>query len=256
MYVAVTNEQSPPSVLFLHGGNVAGWMWEGQVATLADHHCLVPDLPGFGASADQDWTSLADVADQLADLIGEHAHGGRAHVVGLSLGGILGSILTARHPERVRSTLVTGAALRGVHGPTRWFGLAQVRLWDKRWYWNAMARAFRLPGDAVPTFVSTGLGIRTENAVAMMTEVYDGVAPADLGGLQGSEVPLLALAGEREPRTVARSFAELTSRSGAVTTRRVPRMHHAWNAEDPALFNEVMRDWLTSGAVNQHLMPA
>lgn len=65
MHVEELHADAAPTVLFLHGGNVAGWMWADQVAALSGHHCLVPDLPGFGRSADLDWTTLAEVADQL-----------------------------------------------------------------------------------------------------------------------------------------------------------------------------------------------
>jgi pimeloyl-ACP methyl ester carboxylesterase len=117
MQLVETHAGDSPSVLFLHGGNVAGWMWQEQAADLPDHHSLIPDLPGFGASADQPWTSMADIADDLAELIRDRAAHSRAHVVGLSLGGILGTVLASRHPDVVLSTFVTGAAVRGV-GPS------------------------------------------------------------------------------------------------------------------------------------------
>lgn len=255
MRIESVNEGAGPSVLFLHGGNVAGWMWRDQVAALPDHHCLVPDLPGFGASSDEDWTTMADVADALAAAIASRAHGGRAHLVGLSLGAVLGTVLVARHPDVVRSALLTGAPLRGVTGAARWLGLAQLRLWDAPWYWRAIARAYRIPADDVEIFVSTGLGIRRENIDRLTAEVYDGVRAADLDGLRAGSVPVLALAGEREPKEIRRALAELTSRSDAVTTRLVPGMHHVWSAEDPELFNDVMRTWLLEQRAEPRLLP-
>lgn len=254
MRIDSINEGSRPSVLFLHGGNVAGWMWQDQVAALPDHHCLVPDLPGFGASSDQPWTTMSDVADQLAAMIAARAHEGRAHVVGLSLGGVLGTVLAARHPGAVRSAMLTGAALQGVHGPMRWSGLAQLRLFDRPWYWRGLARSYGIPADAVAAFVRSGLGIDRGSVEALVTQVYDGVASADLEGLRSASVPILALAGEREPRVVRRALTELTSRSSHVHARLVPRMHHVWSAEDPALFNDVMRAWLIEQRADPRLL--
>ena len=104
-------------------------MWEAQLYALHDYHVIIPDLPGFGASNQLPWESVADTADQVADLIRTRAHDGEAHVVGLSLGAILGTVLLARHPELARSAMFSGAALQGVHGFIRWSGMAQLRFW-------------------------------------------------------------------------------------------------------------------------------
>lgn len=242
--IAESHPTAAESILFLHGGNVAGWMWTGQVEALPDRHCLVPDLPGFGAAADLDWISLADTADRLAALITERAHGGTCHVVGMSLGAVVGTTLIARHPRLVRSALLTSAPLRGISGPARWTGGLQLRLGQHRWYWAALARAFRIPAEEAERFIATGLAIRPENARRMQLEVYEGLVRQHLDGLIGCTVPILALAGAKDSRVVRDSFPELTTRATAVTTRLVPGMHHAWNAEDPVLFNRVLRHWL------------
>jgi pimeloyl-ACP methyl ester carboxylesterase len=256
MHVIEHNPKAAETVILLHGGNVAGWMWDAQVHGLADYHVLVPDLPGFGASNHLPWQSLADTADQVAELIRARAHGGEAHVVGLSLGAILGTVLLARHPEVARSGMLTGAALQGVRGFTRWTGLAQLRFWKSPGYWKLLARAFRIPADAVDAFVETGLGIDADSIQRLMTEVYDGGVAAHLPGLVGCDLPILALAGEREHRIARDSFPELTSRATTITTRVVPKMHHAWNAEDPELFNRIMREWLVSRTASAELLDA
>ena len=33
-------------------------------------------------------------------------------------------------------------------------------------------------------------------------------------------------------------------------------MHHAWNAEDPELFNRIMREWLTLRTASAELLDA
>ncbi|HQA24146.1 MAG TPA: alpha/beta hydrolase, partial [Rhodoglobus sp.] len=95
------------TLVFLHGGNVAGWMWGQQVPAFADHHVLVPDYPGFGASNDEPWISIAATADAVAELIA--TTGGPAHVVGLSLGSSVALELAARHPEQVSSLFLASA---------------------------------------------------------------------------------------------------------------------------------------------------
>src|SRR5690606_33221176 len=122
--------------------------------------------------------------------------GGTAHVVGLSLGGVLGALVAARHPEIVRSLFVTGAAVRGVGPLTRWSGLAQVALWGSAGYWRGLARAFRLPADSIDAFVRTGLGADRDSARRMLRQVYAGLEPGALAGLAGLRAPALVLAGQ------------------------------------------------------------
>lgn len=243
------------SVLFLHGGNVAGWSWTEEAESLPDHHSLVPDLPGFGGSARHPWTDLSTTADELADLVRTHGHGGQAHVVGLSLGGVVGTALAARHPDVVRSLFVTGAILRGVRGVERWAGLAQIRLWSRPWYWRATARAFRLPPDAIDMFVTTGLGIDRESVRRMVPQLYDGVPAGDLDGLRRLTVPALAITGEKESRTIRDAMDEVTSRVPHAEARLAPGMHHVWNVEDPELFHDTLVHWLTTGVPSPGLLP-
>lgn len=255
MHLREWHPEQAETVLFLHGGNVAGWMWDEQAAALTGHHSLVPDLPGFGASSGQPWADLASVADELAELIRERAHHGGVHLVGLSLGAVLGVVLAARHPGLLRSVLLTGAALRGVDAVTGWAGMAQLRLWGSRGYWTSLARAYRLPPDSVEVFVRTGLGIDAPSARRMMREVYAGLAPATLDGLRDVQAPTLVLAGEKEPRLVRRSMPEVASRVPGARAALVPRMHHVWSAEDPQLFHRVLSTWLRDQEPSSELIP-
>lgn len=95
-------------IVFLHGSMVAGWMWLGQVEGLPGHRCLLPDFPGVGGSFDEEWVSFADTADRLAGSIRDGCAGGSAHLVGLSLGGIVALHVALRHPDVARSILVSG----------------------------------------------------------------------------------------------------------------------------------------------------
>jgi pimeloyl-ACP methyl ester carboxylesterase len=255
MFVHEEHPDAGETLLFLHGGNVAGWTWYDLAASLPDHHSLIPDLPGFGASHAEPWTTVAEVADSAAAIIRERAHDGRAHVIGLSLGALVGTVLVARHPDVVRSAMLTGAPLQGVGTATRVSGLAQVRLWGSRSYWWAMARAYRLPDDSVVTFVETGTRIDRASARRMLTQVYQGVPAGDLEGLRRAQTPILMLAGEREPKAVHRALTEVTSRAPKAVARVVPRMHHAWSAEDPELFRHVLQHWLAVREPASELTP-
>ncbi|MBC7441563.1 MAG: alpha/beta hydrolase [Ramlibacter sp.] len=236
---------SPETIMFLHGGTVAAWSWEPQVAGLADRHLLTPDLPGFGDRAAEVWVSLEQTADDVAALITEHGREGRVHLVGLSLGGLVAVHVMARHPGLLRSCLISGAPLGGVHGPARVLNSLQLPLWDRRWYWRAQAKAFGLPRDSVDLFVEDGLRIRADNARRVFDDVNRGGAPEGLRDYRG---PLLAVAGERESRLVRDSFPLLLSRMPQTLTWIAPGMHHVWSIENVDLFTGMVRGWVDGGS--------
>ena len=109
LHVSESGSADAPTIVFLHGAGVAGWMWQPQVHDLArDYHCLVPDLPGHGQSPDAADFSLADCAAQIAGLIRSRAHAGKAHLVGLSMGSSIALQLLADHPQLADHVIVSG----------------------------------------------------------------------------------------------------------------------------------------------------
>ncbi len=58
----------------------------------------MPDFPGFGDAAGEPWVSLDQTTGEVAELVRTRAAGGRAHVVVVSLGGIVA--INASSPRR------------------------------------------------------------------------------------------------------------------------------------------------------------
>ncbi|UOQ56143.1 alpha/beta fold hydrolase [Leucobacter allii] len=100
MFLAVHGPVDAPPVLLLHGGGVAGWMWDSLRDELrADHRVLVPDLPGHGASAGAPYLSHDATIDDLARLLATHAPDRPSAVVGFSLGAQLAIRLASERPD-------------------------------------------------------------------------------------------------------------------------------------------------------------
>lgn len=225
------------TIVMLHGNSVAGWMWQPQVERLSDRHLLTPDLPGLGSRSAMTWPGMAAAADDVAGLIRERARNGRAHVVGLSLGGFVAVYLVQRHPELVRSCMVTGVALAGLGTVERKLIGMQVPLWRRRWYWAAQARLFRIPRDGRALFVDAASGVSAETNRRTFGEVAHGAVP---NGRFDYEGPMLAISGGREPRSIRAGFAPLRAALPQLRTWIAPGMHHPWSIEDPDLFTEVI----------------
>lgn len=232
------------TIVLLHGANAAGWTWTMQVHGLPGRHLLAPDLPGYAGRSGELWPGVAGAADDIAELIRSRAIGGRAHVVGLSLGGIVATHLVHRHPGLVRSCAITGSAVNGysrfeqrVIGP-------QVPLWSKRWYWAAQARVFRIPVESRGRYADDASRVTPRTNHEMFREVGAGAMPHGSFAYDG---PMLAVSGQHDTHSVARSFAPLQAELPQLQTWIARGMHHAWNVEDPDLFSRMIATHADTG---------
>lgn len=251
LHVDESGPHDAESVVFLHGGNVSGWMWGPQRDAMPDYHQLVPDMPGFGESNAVPWRSMAETADRIASIIRERAHEGRAHVVGLSLGGIVGALVVARHPDVVRSAVLSGTPLRGLGPVMSWFSRVQLKLWQTAAYWTTMGRGYHLDSEALKKFVETGIGIDPRSARRMVEQTNAGML-SEIDGFDGNPVPILGLAGGAESRTVTGALRYFL-RAPNAEVRLAPGMHHVWNIENPELFTETVRAWIVERRAHEEL---
>jgi pimeloyl-ACP methyl ester carboxylesterase len=103
-----------PAIVFLHGIRLSRAVWTPQLNALSDEfRTIALDLPGHGARADERF-GLAEAADVVAGTIRDQATGGRAVVVGLSLGGYVAMALAAGQSTLVRGLVIAGASAEPV----------------------------------------------------------------------------------------------------------------------------------------------
>ncbi|RDW71650.1 alpha hydrolase-19 [Coleophoma crateriformis] len=105
------NPSGHATVLLIHGALTSGQNWDLVVPHLAgSYHLLVPDLPGHGQSRNVKPFSAEYAARLLERLIRKHAHNGKAHVVGHSLGANVAIELITSYPQVVSDAFVSGFA--------------------------------------------------------------------------------------------------------------------------------------------------
>ena len=101
--VAEPERSNGQAVVLLHGKNFSGAYWEPTIESLAGHgfRVVAPDQIGFGKSSKPhtyQFTFQA-LAENTHGLL-NHAGVGRVHVVGHSMGGMLGTRFSLMFPDR------------------------------------------------------------------------------------------------------------------------------------------------------------
>lgn len=246
-----------PSICFLHGGGISGWMWEPQVDALRDsYHCLIPDLPEHGRSAALRPLTIVDAARRVATLIRERAHGGRAHVVGLSLGAQITVQLLATAPEIIDHAVVSSALVHPVPGAGLLglgaFALAFALFAAPFQRSDAFVRLNMRYGSAIPAryFREMRADTRRMTAASFSHVLLENQRFRVPVGLEQAHVPTLIVAGRNELPLMRRSASDLaaampSAQAYLVAFSRGGAAEHAWNLNQPALFNATLCAWLT-----------
>lgn len=101
----------PSAVVLVHGLRTSRTMWRAQVETLtgAGYRVDAIDLPGHGRRCGEPFT-LDGAVEAVTDAV--DGLGGRAFVVGLSLGGYIAITHAARHPRQVAGLVAAACSTR------------------------------------------------------------------------------------------------------------------------------------------------
>ena len=252
MWIDERGPDDGTAIVFLHGSMVAGWMWTEQVAALSsDHRILVPDLPGIGASGSEQWTGFSGVADAVAHEIEARAPGG-AHVVGLSLGGIIALNLAVDHPRLCTSLLVSGVPAGSLSLPLRLLNRAMAGVYGTRRGARVIARVLGMPDeDSIEAFVETARSTDRSAIASIVAEVSRKPLPDHLERISA---PPLAVVGAKDSAPARTAIPELSASVPGARGALGPGVGHQWNAEAPELSTEMVRQWVNDGSVHPDLI--
>ncbi|MCE1255339.1 MAG: alpha/beta hydrolase [Anaerolineae bacterium] len=248
LYVNETGTFGSPVILFLHGSPLSGRMWQPQLENLRDFHCLAPDLPGHGLSASIKPPEMRDLVKELADLIRRTSPTDKAHVVGLSYGGVVTQALMTSAPEVVDRVILSGTATRlnKLLIIIQLLNIPVLRLLKPAQLAQIMRKQF---GE---TLAYEGF---EEDLERLSRDAFSQVAwsYADIVMPSACQSPTLVAVGEKET-TVARKAA-LDLCRGIPQSRGVlvPDGTHVWNLQFPDLFSEMVRAWFTEQALPEGL---
>jgi pimeloyl-ACP methyl ester carboxylesterase len=214
-----------------------------------------PDLPGHRQSAGQRWHSLDVTVDSLSELIAEHATGGRAHVIGLSLGAHVGLRPVGRRPTSVDHAVLSGLNLLPFPRPglMRLLGYLMLPLMRRDLVLRAQARALHLPEDRWEGFCASARAMSRRAFLRIGNELMSFRAG---GELARATSPTLVPAGEREHDLVRRSIPEVLRGLPNAQGYLVPGVGHGWSGEAPELLARTVEAWILEQSLPLELEPS
>jgi len=233
-----------PAVVLVHGSVVSRKMWSWQVQGLADPFRVVaPDLPGHGDLAHLPFTFDA-AGETLAATIDREA-GGRAVVIGLSLGGYVAMDLAHRHPERV-AALVLCSCSRNLEGVAGVYLRAVSALMRRKWL---APNPDRIERKTMRLFPPALASVAEEQRLAGLQTAPLANAFAAMAGRDWSSLlaefprPVLILNGERD--SMARKHEDRFAASAPHgRVRTIAGAGHACNLDQREAFDRTVRDFL------------
>ena len=247
LYYEVAGSGDP--LLLVHGLSLDTRMWDAQFAVFAERYRVVRyDVRGYGRSAAPDGTPYARTDDQMALM----AHLGitRAHILGLSMGGMLAVDFALDYPRATQTLIAVDSALSGY----RWSD-------DWRARWQAMeatgdAEAAKRLWLAHPLFAPANEQPAVAAALAQMVADYSGFHfLRDDGGrsshafkrLEQIGMPALVVLVERDLPDF-HAIADLLATRAHAQKVVIPGVGHMSPMEAPAAVNRIVLDFLAAHA--------
>lgn len=198
-------------------------------------------------------------AEKAAEIIRGQAHGGKAHVVGLSEGAQVAVQMLADAPERVESAVISSALLEPIPG-MGWAASRAVLRWMYRlsippfrnadwWIRLNMRYAAGIPAQYYPQFKADFQTTTESQFTNLMYANQLFRLPAGINA--AVDIPTLVVVGSKEYAAMKRSARALAAALPGAKAMEVNlgrkatlAMEHNWALTAPALFAQAARAWL------------
>ncbi len=247
MYYEEFGSKAAPTIVFIHGGGMGGWMWKKQLAYFKDYHCIVPDLPEHGKNTENVLISIHSSALMIAGLIEKQANDGRAHVIGHSLGAKIIVELLSIRPELVLSAVVASALFRPIplmrltHRP--FFYRLTVRMLRSKKILLLSAKQFKFPdSEYVDNYIKDFQALKPDTLYRIYDELYNNLHLPE--GIASSMVPALIVAGEKEPKAMLESIKDMVKAMPKAEGGLIRGGLHSFPWVKHRVFNKIIDDWI------------
>jgi 3-oxoadipate enol-lactonase/4-carboxymuconolactone decarboxylase len=247
VHVQLAGPPGEPAILMLHSLGTSLHVWDAQAAVLAGAFRVIrPDLRGHGLTeaTPGPYTIEGMARDALAllDALGE----AKAHVAGLSIGGMIAQSMAHQARGRVASLILCDTAM-AIPPPEMWRQrAATVRSQGMGAIVEAVLDRWVTPGfrDSPPAKGLRTMLLRTDpEGYAAAAEA---IGAADLASAtRALKIPALVLVGSRDESTPL-AAAEALQTALSATLEVVPDAAHITTVEHPEAVTAAIRHFLMS----------
>ena len=247
LHVRCDGDRARPTVVLSNSLGTDLSMWDAQGAVLATRfHVLRYDTRGHGASATTPGPYTIDLLGRDVLALLDHFDIERAHVVGLSMGGMIAQWLGAHAPRRLRKLVLANTAAR-IGTPDGWHaracavradGMAQIAAASPgRWFTpEFVARQAVVVGSLQKTV----RGLDPQGYAACCEALAGADLTDDLARIQA---PTLVIGGSLDPVTTLADACALAGAIEGATLATLPASHLS-NIEAPDRFSDAVVGFL------------
>jgi pimeloyl-ACP methyl ester carboxylesterase len=254
--IAYEMQGSGPLVVFLHGIGGNRTNWYGQLEHFSDKFCAVTwDARGYGASDDSPQTlKFSDYAGDLLRLL-DHLKAERAHLVGLSMGGMIVQDFYSRYANRVATlSLVDTSAGFGAASEEAKRDFLARRLDPLE---KGLTTKDIAPGVVEVLASKYATPAQREQLIASLSalrvepykQALHAIVTTDFRStLPKITVPTLVIVGDEDIVTPPPASEFLAKSIPGAALIRIPQAGHLTNLEKPEEFNAALRPFLEQHA--------
>ncbi len=238
-----TRGEGASTILLLHGGGVAGWMWDPLASYIdSSYQLIIPDLPGHDRSEGVTYRSHDATIEMLAAVI-ENDASAPVTVIGFSLGAQLAVLLAARYPRLVQDVVVISAQAKPTQFPGATLALLRMAapLARNEKFARLQAKELFVPEELMDDYLRTSRSINAHTLVAAVRENLKFTAPPGWSAFLGRS---LVIVGENE-RAVMRVSAQALARArGRSELVIVESCGHGIPLQQPEGLAVRLQEWL------------
>ncbi|WP_226683225.1 alpha/beta fold hydrolase [Sutcliffiella horikoshii] len=230
LHTSVFGDGEP--IVFLHTGLQTGMtdFEEQREYFQSGFKVILPDLRGHGKSTSQELSNYyEDSAADLKDTL-EHLGVESAHLVGCSIGALVGLFFAKRFPEKVKTLTLSGMM---AEKPANWSEIHRNMVEQQ----NSL-----LENDQITAYFDQLHGGGWREFINLSEEIdsYPFGETADLSGL---EMPTLIMVGEENANeTKGAIIAPLLNKQIHVSV--IPFAEHLVHSEQPEVYNQILNGFL------------
>ncbi|MDH6169993.1 3-oxoadipate enol-lactonase [Variovorax boronicumulans] len=245
-----TGPRGVPPLVFLHAVGLDLTWWGEQIETFSQNFDVIAfDMPGHGLSGKATGAPSFDLLADALHAVLAHAGVGAAHLVGISVGGMIAQRFALRHPGLVRSltlvaTLCTFAdpvreALRERARVARTQGMETIaKLSNARWF----PPAFR---ERRPDVLDRATASLLSQDPEFHASMWDMISALDFESeISAITCPTLVVVGAEDPNAPLAAGQRIAALIGGAALQKMEALGHFPPIESPRAFNALLHRFL------------